>query len=697
MTQEPPRQPWLHDLDITVLGTATCVSGADGDLGDSPASGLYVDDRRVVRDLRLSYDGHRPVRLTSRAVGHRADSYLVARMLGPLGADPTVTVRRTRTLVGLGAEELLVVSSSAQEPIGTTLTVEIGGDGLDLASVKAGGDSPGLLPARATTPGRGEWRDGSHVTRVTAPGATSCVLDSGALALSWEIDVEPGAPVEVGFAVEARRLHPTPFDPGSGALLVDWSAFRVQADDRRLDLTVDTSVLDLTGLLQTDPLDHDDVYLGAGSPWYLTLFGRDSIWAARFGLPLGTQLAGGTLRSLARRQGRQHDLATAEEPGKIVHEVRRADPDGTAGSHALPPVYYGTVDATPLWVLLLHDAWRWGLPTAQVAALDPALEAAVRWIRDSVSASDDGLLRYNDHTGRGLSNQGWKDSHDAMRRRDGSIAVSPIALLEVQGYAVQAARAAADLLGNSDSWEHRAPDQVAGLLAWADDLEARVRERFWVTDAEGPYLAMALDRDGQPVDGVASNMGHVVGTGLLTPDEDVLVARRLTSPDLLGQFGIGTLGRANPAYNPIGYHTGSVWVHDSTIGVRGLAAAGQDAAAARTLRALLEGAMHVDFRFPELYAADPALATPAPYPASCRPQAWSAASALAMVTSILGLEPDLPAGRVRLRPLRPSPVGAVSVTGLRLGAGSLSVSLDAEGHVLDVEAPAGLEVEVTGA
>jgi glycogen debranching enzyme len=238
---------------------------------------------------------------------------------------------------------------------------------------------------------------------------------------------------------------------------------------------------------------------------------------------------------------------------------------------------------------------------------------------------------------------------------------------------------------------------VAGLLAWADDLEARVRERFWVTDAEGPYLAMALDRDVQPVDGVASNMGHVVGTGLLTPDEDVLVARRLTSPDLLGQFGIGTLGRANPAYNPIGYHTGSVWVHDSTIGVRGLAAAGQDAAAARTLRALLEGAMHVDFRFPELYAADPALATPAPYPASCRPQAWSAASALAMVTSILGLEPDLPAGRVRLRPLRPSPVGAVSVTGLRLGAGSLSVSLDAEGHVLDVEAPAGLEVEVTGA
>src|SRR5262249_37622962 len=183
----------------------------------------------------------------------------------------------------------------------------------------------------------------------------------------------------------------------------------------------------------------------------------------------------------------------------------------------------------------------------------------------------------------------------------------------------------------------------------------RRRARFWGEDEHGPYLAMALDRHGDPVDGVASNMGHVVGTGLLTPEEESLVAQRLTSPDLLGPFGIGTLGRANPAYNPIGYHTGSVWVHDTTIAARGLAPAGRDGEAAATLRALLEAAMHVDFRLPELFGSDPALAAPAPYPASCRPQAWSAASALAMVTTVLGVEPDLPGGTVRLRPLRPSP------------------------------------------
>jgi glycogen debranching enzyme len=351
-------------------------------------------------------------------------------------------------------------------------------------------------------------------------------------------------------------------------------------------------------------------------------------------------------------------------------------------------VYYGTVDATPLWVLLLHDAWRWGLPRDQVTALRSTLDAAVEWLRASVAASDDGLLRYNDPTGRGLSNQGWKDSFDAMRRRDGGVAESPIALLEVQGYAVQAARAAADLLDDHFG------EPAAGLRAWADELAARVRDHFWVGDADGPYLAMALDRYGAPVDGVASNMGHVLGTGLLTPEEDALVARRLTSPDLLGDFGIGTLGRANPAYNPIGYHTGSVWVHDSTIGVRGLAATGQDTAAGDTVRALLEAAMHVGFRLPELYGAEAVLGVPAPYPASCRPQAWSAASALALVTTVLGLEPDVPAGQVRLRPLRPSPVGALRASGIRLGDRSLSVSVDADGRVVDVAGAAGLEVVV---
>jgi glycogen debranching enzyme len=205
-----------------------------------------------------------------------------------------------------------------------------------------------------------------------------------------------------------------------------------------------------------------------------------------------------------------------------------------------------------------------------------------------------------------------------------------------------------------------------------------------------------VDRDGAPVDGVASNMGHVVGTGLLDAAETDPVSDRLTGPDLLGRFGIGTLGRDNPAYNPIGYHTGSVWVHDATICARGLGAAGHDAAAGTTLRALLEGAMHFDFRLPELYGADSAIGKPAPYPASCRPQAWAAASAVAMVSIALGLEPDVPRRRLRLRPLRPSPFGALRASGIRLGGQTLSVEINGAGDVVDVEAPPTLGIEVGG-
>ena len=307
---------------------------------------------------------------------------------------------------------------------------------------------------------------------------------------------------------------------------------------------------------------------------------------------------------------------------------------------------------------LLHDAWRWGLADDVVHELRPRLDAALDWIRRAAADSPDGFLRYVDSTGTGLANQGWKDSGDAMRRRDGSIAPPPIALVETQAYAVAAVAGAADLreaVFGEDGAEQR---------AWAADLAARVRMRFWVEDADGPYLAMALDRDGAPVDGVGSNMGHVLGTGTLSRQESTRVAARLTSPDLLGLFGVGTLGRANPAYNPIGYHTGSVWTHDTAISALGLVRDGHAGEAAELVRALVDAATHFDFRFPELFGGSPESGLPVPYPASCRPQAWSAASAGALVTAALGLTADAPAGRLSVRPMRPAPFGDLRVRGL---------------------------------
>ncbi|WP_010145961.1 amylo-alpha-1,6-glucosidase [Serinicoccus profundi] len=340
--------------------------------------------------------------------------------------------------------------------------------------------------------------------------------------------------------------------------------------------------------------------------------------------------------------GETHDLATAAEVGKILHEVRRASFEDH--EIALPPLYYGTVDATPLWICLLHDTWRFGLPTEGLREFLPTLQAALGWMERSVAQSTDGLLRYLDDSGHGLSNQGWKDSGDAMRRADGSIAPAPIALLEAQGYAVEAARGAARLL------EALGEGDPAGWRSWADALAGRVRDHFWVGSGEEAYLAMALDRDGRPVDGVGSNMGHVLETGLLTEEESARVVRRLMRPDLLTPFGVATLSADNPAYNPLGYHTGSVWTHDTAIALRGLVATGHRAEADIVIEALLRLAQAVDGRFPELTSGEPLGSTAVPYPASCRPQAWSAATAGVLMTAAVGLEVDVPGGVVRTDP-----------------------------------------------
>jgi glycogen debranching enzyme len=293
----------------------------------------------------------------------------------------------------------------------------------------------------------------------------------------------------------------------------------------------------------------------------------------------------------------------------------------------LPPFYYGTVDATPLWVNLLVDAWHRGTLSLDAAReLRPHLEAALAWMRDFGDSDGDGLLEYVDETGRGLSNQGWKDSGDSVQWRDGTLAEGPIALVEVQAYAYEAAIGGADLLDALDA----DPAVVAGWRDWAARLRAAVRERFWIDDPAGAYPAIALDAQKRAVDTLTSNIGHLLGTGLLDPEESALVARRLVSPELSSGFGLRTLASDAAGYWPLSYHGGAVWAHDTAIAIRGLAHDGFAAEAAQLAEGLLAAAPAFDYRMPELHAGDSAAEypAPAPYPAACRPQAWSAAAAI---------------------------------------------------------------------
>lgn len=627
---EMVEQPWLHEFEIAVDGPSTVLSRADGSIGHG-ATGWYVDDRRVLSVLEVTLDGKVPVAVACSTMGSTSEFWAAARHLGADTTDPTVEVRWRRTLDGLVLCERITVVSRSEDPVETVLEVRVAGDGADIAWTK-GGLSPAVpLPVVSDEDGL-HWHDERHHVDVTADPRPDIVDEHGithGTTWRWRLTIEPRQAETVDLTFRVRRVEPTLFDADAGAGACDWDpqALADRIEDPVLAELVHVSLEDLKHLTLRDPLSPDDIIAAAGSPWYLTMFGRDSIWSARMMLPLSRRLALGTLRALARRQATDTDPAAASEPGKILHEVRRTTYE--SGDMRLPPLYYGTVDATPLWIVLLAETARADVPEAEIRDLLPNLQRALRWLHDNVERSPDGLLRYLDESGTGLANQGWKDSHDSMRRSDGTVAPAPIALLEAQAYAVQAAREGAALL------DRFGLPGGADWRSWADDLAGRVRERYWVGDGEDRYLAMALDADGKPVDGVGSNMGHALGTGLLTPEEARLVVRRLMRPDLLRDFGIATLSRDNPAYNPVGYHTGSVWTHDTAIAMLGMAKEGFHDEAREVARRLLRLATATRYRFPELCGGEPVGNAPVPYPASCRPQGWAAASAAALLT-VLG-------------------------------------------------------------
>ena len=510
------------------------------------------------------------------------------------------------------------------------------------------------------------------------------VSDPAAPVVRWTLIIEPGQTVSVWWSLHAEALVAAVVQAPPARPV--WSVPALRCADRRLPALLTQALDDLSTLRMSAVFAPDDVFLAAGAPWFFTLFGRDSLWAARMMLPLGTELAAGTLRTLALKQGSAEDASTAEQPGKILHEVR-SKPVSLGDEGELPPLYYGTVDATPLWICLLHDAWRWGMPATEVQDLLPAMEAALGWMADHGDADGDGFLEYLDTSGHGLANQGWKDSGDSVQWRDGSLAVGPIALCEVQGYAHEAALAAADLL---DAFGRPGAER---WRTWAGDLAVRFRDAFWVTDADGSYPAIALDAEKKPVDSLTSNIGHLLGTGLLNADEERLVAERLGSPAMDSGFGLRTMASGSAGYWPLSYHGGSVWTHDTAIAIHGLARAGHTGVALSLMEGLLAAASDVRYRVPELHSGDARGTVPGvvPYPAACRPQAWSAASAVVLLTTVLGIRPDVPRGRLDVRPLTPSPVGALTVTGLLVGGFPLDLEIDAAGLVRELRTDAPLE------
>lgn len=661
-------QPYLFDRQILVAAPGLFVGGPDGGACEG-ADGLYVSDCRMLSrfEVRTSVGEFVITRSVQRTAA-MCVFHGVLPGIGSHGPDPAVTLERSLVVHHGGLRDRLRVQNHGNAEIAFDVWVDVDCDFAPITAVKAGRATTRVPPT--PIPGEAALGFDTAFASVAVRGRGGTTVDLGAGRLTVPVQLGPGEGCDIELEVEV--------DDRRQALFVAPSARRVglaprlTSPDRRLERLWSRSLEDLSGLLMAS--EGGRRFLGAGAPWYLTLFGRDALWSARFLLPLGADLARDTLTVLAGLQGRRSDPRTGEDPGKIPHELRPAGVGlpGIAGG----TTYYGTIDASPLWVTLLHDAWCWGLPGDEVERLLPAAERVLGWM-DGAAREGNGFLTYIDRTGRGLSNQGWRDSDDAIRWRDGHLAEAPLALAEVQAHAYEAAVDGARLL------EAFGRHGAGRWREWADGLQARFRERFWVESPEGPLPALALDRGGRAVDAVTSALGHLLGTGLLSPAESDCVGRRLGGPDLDTGFGLRTLSSDSVGYNPVGYHTGSIWPHDTAIAIRGLRRAGHDATALSLIEGLLAAGEAFDYRLPELFGGDGRAAGPPPaYPASCRPQAWSAAGAVALATAILGLEPATPlapAPVLQTRGLKGAP--ALRVEGLRLGPQSFDAEMDADGSV----------------
>ncbi|HJR25123.1 MAG TPA: glycogen debranching N-terminal domain-containing protein [Acidimicrobiales bacterium] len=668
--------------DVTLVeGQTFFIGDRCGDAHPSLPHGLFFLDTRMLSRFELRLNGH-PLESVAVDVPEPFAATFVTRAAPAAGiADATLVAFRERH-VGRGLRDRVVVTNHGLGDAPVTLELFVGADFADLFEVKESRvrAKPGVEQRvdRDSTVFR--WGDGPVARQTTVAYSVPSAIEPGQATWtrvlrpreSWELCVEVtvgvgGAPIETRFPCAAD-------DQGSSVpdeRLASWRAGLplVESDHPDLAPAVLTAGDDLGALRIFDPEHPDTPIVAAGAPWFMTVFGRDSLLAGWMTLIADRSLAHGVLETLARFQGDDVDPRTEEEPGKILHEIRFAASAALALGGG--DVYYGSIDATPLFVMLTGELVRWGLPIGEVADLLPSVDAAMRWIDAFGDRDGDGYVEYERRSPHGLANQGWKDSWDGIRFADGTLAEPPIALCEVQGYVFAAHVARADLADLMDE-----PEVAIRHRTAAEELRRRFNDDFWLEE-QGTF-ALGLDRDKRAIDAITSNPGHCLWTGIVEPERAPRLADRLLEDDLFCGWGLRTLATGMAAYNPVSYHNGSVWPHDNALCAAGLARYGLADQAHRIIEGQLAAASRYASRLPELFAGFPRddLGVPGTYPASCSPQAWAAASPLLWLRTLLQLEPDVPRGQVSVTPALPSSMTRLSVTNVRVGDAVLDVEID---------------------
>jgi glycogen debranching enzyme len=661
-----------------VEGSSFCISLQNGDIHPEHPHGLFVLDSRILSCWNLTVNGQaleplaaetkEPYRALFAGRVPRSDGY----------ADSPLIVERLRE-VGAGIQEQVTVRNYSLERAECVISVKIEADFADLFEVKeariqrrwdetrkADGDS---LTIRAV------WQDVQKGILVQAPGA-----EIGPDGLTYRVTVAPHGqwttvltvvPSIEGVSTATSFFHPEADELSPRDLRrQEWVAKIpvLHMGNRSIERTIRRSYDDLGALRIEDPNHPERVVVAAGAPWFMTLFGRDSLWASLMSLPVDPSLALGTLQTLADRQGSVVDPMSEEEPGKILHEVRLDVSSGL--SLGGKSVYYGSVDATPLFVIALGAVSRWGFAKDTIAALLPHADRALDWIRDYGDKDGDGFVEYERLNPEGLINQGWKDSWDGINFADGTMAQGPIALCEVQAYVYDAYMARAWMA--YDDGDVALADELADRAA---QFKKRFNEQFWMPDRG--YYAVALDGKKRQVDACASNMGHCLWHGLVDEDKAPLVAERLMSPEMFSGWGVRTLASDMGAYNPASYHNGSVWPHDNAIIMAGLLRYGFVGEAQRISTALMEAADHSGGRLPELFCGfdRDQFTEPVPYPTACSPQAWAATTPILLVTSLMRYDAHVSRGGLWMDPVLPESYGDLLITNAPMAGGRITIDI----------------------
>jgi glycogen debranching enzyme len=688
-------------VTLTILeGSTFCICDDRGDVGEK-TSGFYAHDTRFLSILRMTIDGKPPLLLSSSKVEYFSAAFYLRNPLSDGLPPDTLSIARRR-FVGEGMQERIVIRNEGTEPVSFSLGLEIGCDFADIMSVKehdfALGDPLNAPPLPPAVEPRYDPENNQFVLVDPEGEARTQVLLSqrGTLngsGIEYEVALEPkhtwDLQLDVVPLVNTAELAPLLVERRFGDELVHvrdaLAAWQLRVPQLRsswddLARSFSQSVADLASLRMRSEADPGRGRLpAAGMPWFMTVFGRDTIITCLQTLLFGPELARTALEVLAELQAKEDDPSIDAEPGKIVHEVRT----GKAAKHWFR-TYYGTVDATPLYLVLLSEVWRWTGDRALMNRLkDPALRA-IEWIDKWGDRDGDGFVEYERRSDHGLENQSWKDSGDSQRFSDGRFAKTPIAPAEVQGYVFDAKRRVSEIA--REVWRDRG--LADRLNAEATELRDRFDAAYWV-DNRGGYYALALDAEKQAVDSMCSNMGHLLWSGIVPPNRVDPVVDALMGDALWSGWGVRTMSEHDAAYNPLSYHNGTVWPHDNSLIAWGLARYGRWPEAQRIAQRLLQAARYFNYQLPEVFAGLRRSETtfPIAYPTAARPQAWAAGTPVLLLQVLLGLQPDIRRHSLEsvAPPELPSWVQNARLTGVRAFDGQWDVKLD-HGHVQVEEA-----------